>query len=299
MPPWKPEPGYGEFVGERRLTDAEIDVIQRWVRDGAREGARADLPPPPRLAGWLATRHARPDRGVARVRAAVRRHGPIPQLCRRCSFIGREVRARAGTASRTAAASTTPTSSSIPRPPRGAWIEEDPAPGYSGVIPYSAVFPDGHFLGWTPGQFAPLEPEGQAWRLDPGSDLLVQLHLMPGAEAQRVRPSIGLFFTNDSTGTHAGHASTRPAEPGHPCRRRGVRRLRLVRASGRRRSPRGPAARAPPREGGQGLGIAAGREPPVADLHQPLGFQLAGSVPLPRAVLAAGRHPPHARIHVR
>lgn len=37
----------------------------------------------------------------------------------------------------------------------------------------------------------------------------------------------------------------------------------------------------------------------MVDLHQPLGFQLAGSVPLPFAVLAAGRHPPHARIHVR
>src|SRR5712691_5067836 len=31
MPPWKPEPGYGEFVGSRLLTDAQIAAITGWV----------------------------------------------------------------------------------------------------------------------------------------------------------------------------------------------------------------------------------------------------------------------------
>src|SRR6266568_3012447 len=30
MPPWLPEPGYGEFVGERRLTDAQLQLFVRW-----------------------------------------------------------------------------------------------------------------------------------------------------------------------------------------------------------------------------------------------------------------------------
>src|SRR5690348_7482793 len=30
MPPWKPEPGYGDFDGDRRLSDREIELIQRW-----------------------------------------------------------------------------------------------------------------------------------------------------------------------------------------------------------------------------------------------------------------------------
>ena len=46
--------------------------------------------------------------------------------------------------------------------------EADPAPGYDGLILRSAVFPDGHFLGWTPGQVAPLLPKGLAWRLASG-----------------------------------------------------------------------------------------------------------------------------------
>src|SRR5512144_2211137 len=34
MPPWHAEPGYGEFVGERRLTDAQIAAFKAWVQQG-------------------------------------------------------------------------------------------------------------------------------------------------------------------------------------------------------------------------------------------------------------------------
>ena len=46
MPPWKPVPGFGEFLGERRLSESEIDLIARWVDAGAPEGSTADLPEP-------------------------------------------------------------------------------------------------------------------------------------------------------------------------------------------------------------------------------------------------------------
>ena len=53
MPPWKSEPGYGEFIGHRPLSDAEIGVIQQWLADGAPEGDRRDLPAPPQWTdGW-------------------------------------------------------------------------------------------------------------------------------------------------------------------------------------------------------------------------------------------------------
>ena len=38
----------------------------------------------------------------------------------------------------------------------------DPKPGYEGLIAHSAVYPDGHFLGWTQGQFSPFLPKGLA-----------------------------------------------------------------------------------------------------------------------------------------
>jgi len=74
--------------------------------------------------------------------------------------------------------------------------EADPLPGYDGLMPRSAEYPDGHFLGWTPGQVAPLVQPELAWTLDPGSDLVVQLHLQPSGAVEEVLPEIGLYFTS-------------------------------------------------------------------------------------------------------
>src|SRR5262249_54865597 len=49
MPPWLPEPGYGEFAGARRLSDEQIETIRRWVEQGMIEGDKSDLPPAPRF----------------------------------------------------------------------------------------------------------------------------------------------------------------------------------------------------------------------------------------------------------
>jgi hypothetical protein len=38
MPPWLPEPGYGAFAGERRLTEEDIALVKAWVEAGMPEG---------------------------------------------------------------------------------------------------------------------------------------------------------------------------------------------------------------------------------------------------------------------
>ena len=58
MPPWLPEPGHGEFVGERRLPDDTIATHERWIDEGAAEGDPRDLPATPPLTDRLAARHA-------------------------------------------------------------------------------------------------------------------------------------------------------------------------------------------------------------------------------------------------
>ena len=32
MPPWQPEPGFVQFAGDRRLSEAEIRVFERWAK---------------------------------------------------------------------------------------------------------------------------------------------------------------------------------------------------------------------------------------------------------------------------
>ncbi len=46
MPPWKPVPGFGDFVEPRRLSDLELTTLVRWIEAGAPEGDPAKLPPP-------------------------------------------------------------------------------------------------------------------------------------------------------------------------------------------------------------------------------------------------------------
>jgi hypothetical protein len=63
MPPWKSEPGHGEFIGHGPLSDAEIDLIQRWVHEGAVEGDARGLPPRPQ---WTSGRQlGKPDLTVS------------------------------------------------------------------------------------------------------------------------------------------------------------------------------------------------------------------------------------------
>src|SRR5208282_3282942 len=53
MPPWLPEPGYGDFADDHRLSDAQIRLISEWVRDGAPAGTGPGTTPAPRYSeGW-------------------------------------------------------------------------------------------------------------------------------------------------------------------------------------------------------------------------------------------------------
>jgi hypothetical protein len=45
MPPWKPTPACGDLADARVLGQDEIDLIAKWVDNGAQEGNVADLPP--------------------------------------------------------------------------------------------------------------------------------------------------------------------------------------------------------------------------------------------------------------
>jgi tetratricopeptide (TPR) repeat protein len=76
--------------------------------------------------------------------------------------------------------------------------ERDLMPGYDGALARTAMNPEGHFLGYTPGRPDPLLPKGLAWRLDPGTDLVLQLHLKPTGKAEIIRPSVGFYFTDDA-----------------------------------------------------------------------------------------------------
>jgi hypothetical protein len=198
MPPWKAEPVSGDFIGQQRLSDGEIDLIQRWVDGGALEGDPRDLPPQPRIAsGWEL---GKPDLIVSLSQAYtlaaegsdVFRIFVIPLPTDRLRYV-RGLEFHPGNPKVVHHANIR-----IDRTPASRTFDaQDPEPGYEGLMAHSAVYPEGHFLGWTPGQVAPLLPKGLAWRLDRGTDLVVELHMQPSGKPERVQPTVGLFFGDD------------------------------------------------------------------------------------------------------
>jgi Flp pilus assembly protein TadD len=198
MPPWKADPPSVEFVGQTRLTDGEIEMIERWVATGAPEGDPRDLPPPPRVTpGWqlgtpdlivtFPASYRLPAEGtdVFRIFAL-----PVP-LARTRHVIGLEFRPGNPRVVHHANIRIDRTSSSRERDIR------DPAPGYEGLLARSAAYPGGHFFGWTPGQRSTLVPPPLAWRLDPGTDLVIEMHMQPSGKPEAVQSTVGLYFAPD------------------------------------------------------------------------------------------------------
>jgi Flp pilus assembly protein TadD len=197
MPPWKADPSDGPFVGQHPLSEQEIALVQRWTDEGAPEGDPRDLPRPRQwTAGWqLGT----PDLVVTlsepyTLQAAgtdVFRIFVLPLPVSQTRFV-RGLEFRPGNARVVHHANiridTTRASSALD--------EADAGPGYTGLIPRAAHYPEGHFLGWTPGQVAPLLPTDLSWRLDRNTDLVVEVHMQPSGKAEPVAPSIGLYFSD-------------------------------------------------------------------------------------------------------
>jgi len=196
MPPWKVDPADGPFVGQHPLTTNEIDLIQRWIEDGAPEGERADAPPatPRWTEGWQL---GKPDLVVTLDRPfTLAADGtdvfrifvlPIPVDVER--YV-RGIEFRPGNPKVVHHANIRVDRTRASREQD----ESDPLPGYSGLIMRSAVYPDGHFLGWTPGQVAPLAPSDLGWRLAPHTDLVVEIHMQPSGREEVVQPSVGFYF---------------------------------------------------------------------------------------------------------
>ncbi len=195
MPPWVPEPGFVDLVGERHLTDEQIRTFRRWADQGAPEGDPADLPVTPvwndewklgepDLVVELES-YAVPAEGgeryrnlVAAVPLAEARHVTTVEL-------------RFGDTRSVHHARMMIDDSPLSR----AYDELDPEAGFDGMeIVTLAKNPPGHLIGWLPGIVQTAGREDIAWLLEPGTDLVLQLHLRPTGTPERVEPRVGLYF---------------------------------------------------------------------------------------------------------
>ncbi len=200
MPPWQPEPGHGDFADERRLSEAQIQLIGEWAAAGAPEGPAAETPPPPKFTeGW----QLGPPDMILEARQAftlpasgsdVYWNFIFPVALDKARYV-RAVEIRPGESRTVHHANLY-----VDRAHSARRLEANEGEGFPGMdvaIDRPVSEPDdGHFLFWKPGGAPYVEPDGFAWRLDPASDLVLNAHLQPTGKPEQVRPSIGLYFTD-------------------------------------------------------------------------------------------------------
>ena len=198
MPPWLPAPGGLEFAGQRRLTDAQVDLLRQWVAGGAVAG---DASRSPRIPTWPEGEwQLGPPDLVVRMPVAytvpadgrdIYRHFILPMTLDRRRYVAAwEFRPRSRTVHH-AFLRFDRTGESRRRDAL------DPEPGFPGMdTPEGLNSPAGNFASWQPGAAPSRSRAGMAWVLEPGSDAVVQMHLQPQGKPEPLQAEIGFYFTD-------------------------------------------------------------------------------------------------------
>ena len=204
MPPWLPEPQALKFADEWRLSDEQIAIIEKWVKEGAPEGNPADLPPQPKFAeGWqlgqpdLVLKATKPYQLLASG-SDMYWNFIFPVPIDRTRWV-KAVEIRPGDKRFVHHANIL-----VDRLQNSRQRETEPGAGFEGMeikIESEAFDPDSHFLFWKPGTVPYVEPEGMTLRLDKGADLVLNVHLQPSGKPETIQPTIGLYFTDQPATT--------------------------------------------------------------------------------------------------
>lgn len=201
MPPWLPEPGYGDFVDERRLSAEEIRKLAQWAAEGAPEGRPTDAPAAPEYSqNWhlgkpdLIVKAPQPyvllagDKGESWPRfvlpihvdgthyvRGIEIHPGNPAIVHHCYI----VTDRTGTIHIA-----------------NGEVYQLGATGMENKLSGADAELDSRFLTWRPGTLPYFEPDGASWRLDNHTDLTLTLHLLSSGKPELIQPEVGFYFTD-------------------------------------------------------------------------------------------------------
>ncbi len=200
MPPWQPTPGIAKFEGERWMPESEIATVLKWIEEDRPEGDAEDLPVRPTWpSDWSL---GEPDLILEMDEAfSIPAEGPDVFRNFVLAVPVEQTRHVRGFEFRPGNAPIVHHARMLLDPNRVSRRrdEHEPGPGFSEGMALGEVFdPDGHWMGWTPGKRPTLLQPDLAWRIDPGSDLVLELHMLPTGKPETIRSSLGLYFTNQA-----------------------------------------------------------------------------------------------------
>ncbi len=196
MPPWLPDGGDYIFQGERRLSEAEIELLGKWVAAGTPEGDARDLPPQPKFtSGWqLGT----PDLVVESPAFELSADGPdrfrnfvLTVPLKQTRWIRAvELRPENPRVTHHARLGIDTTRESERRD------AADPQPGYEGMA--WGQDPKGQLITWTPGMLPDFGTAGAAWKLSPETKLVLHTHMQTSGKPEVVRFRVGLHYADSA-----------------------------------------------------------------------------------------------------
>ena len=230
MPPWHADPHFGEFSNDRRLSDREIQTVERWVEAGAPEGNPADLPAPKTFVeGWSIGQpdvvlsmteefkvsakgsdeyvyfaiptHFTEDKYIRAIEVRPGNRRVVHHVIALAQKGGAGVPARGPANNNRIAGSTlfTGEESAI-------WVADD-APVYDNEcpVPNSFEIRTGDLTagtrpligGYVPGGSANTLPPGIVQKIPAGSEILLQIHYAKTGKEESDRTSVGIVFSKE------------------------------------------------------------------------------------------------------
>lgn len=178
MPPWHADPNHGQWMNDRRLSQAEIDKIIAWVDGGAKEGNPKDLPPAPKFEmGWNI---GKPDQTFSIPEQSIPATGVVAYQYVKV-----------------------PTNFSEDRWVTAAEIRSTGREAMHHVIvfiqdPKNPTRTDGNLLaGFAPGEQPTKFPAGFAKKVPAGATLMFQLHYTPNGKELKDVTTIGLKYAKE------------------------------------------------------------------------------------------------------
>ena len=204
MPPWKPEPGYGDFANERRLSEKQIALIRDWAKAGAPEGDAKDKPPAPKFPnGWAG---GQPDKVLSMShKSEVAADGPDEYRCfvlplnaaEDVYLSGMEFRPgnRRVVHHALVYADTTGAARKL--------AADSPDGAYT-CFGGPKFPPSGLLGGWAPGASPPPDSPSLSQLIRKDTDIVVQIHYHPSGKPEEDQSSLGLKFSGPPTKGRAG-----------------------------------------------------------------------------------------------
>ncbi len=208
MPPWHPEPGYGEFAHERRLSDADIALFNQWVEAGRPEGDPDKAPTPPTFPeGWQL---GEPDLVLTMPAGfSVPADGPdlyrnfvLPLNLEEDKWV-KAVELRPSARSVVHHVLFFLDDTGTARKLDG----QDGQPGFRGM----AFRRSGSLGGYIPGSATLPLPGDLALPLPKGSDLILSAHFHPSGKAEVEQTTVGIYFADKPSSKKIASIQVPPA----------------------------------------------------------------------------------------